>query len=211
MRREMRMLRKIIVFTAVFLIFTSLIVFCPVVTQWDRSVIIFLQDKLGFLSIQIFKLPDCILYSIMIALPLIGFGVYFVTKKLYKDAVFLCSVPLVTYILNYILKHIMCRPRPPFELQIAGIHPDSYSYVSTHSLVTFCLWGMVIWYLYKYCNNKLWRFIGISISVLWILFVGLSRVMTGVHNPTDVLGAYLLGIVLLICFLDLRNYLIKTS
>ena len=207
----MKKIYIIVLLLLVFLILTVLIIFCPVITQWDRSVIIFLQDNLGFLPVQIFKLPDCILYSIMIALPLIGFGGYCLIKKLYKDAVFLFSVPLVTFILNFILKHIVCRPRPPFELQIAGIHPDSFSYVSSHSLVTFCLWGMVIWYLYKFCSNKILRISGTIIAVLWILFVGLSRIVTGVHNPTDVLGAYLLGIMLLICFIGLRNHLIKTS
>lgn len=208
MRREMCMLRKISILAAIFLIFTSLVIFCPLVTQLDRSIIIFLQNKLNFVPVQIFMLPDCILYTIMLILPITGFGIYFLAKKLYRDAALFCTIPLVTYVLNCIIKHIISRPRPPFELQIAGIHPDSYSYVSTHSLVTICVWGLVIWYLYKFCQNKNLRICETVIAVLWILFVGLSRIMIGVHNPSDVLGAYMLGAIFLTGYI---NYLSKTS
>ena len=204
-------MKKVIVLLILFVILTAFVVFCPVVTQWDKSIILFLQDKLAFLPVEIFMLPDCVLYSAMIAIPIIGLGGYFVRKKLYWDTAFICLVPLITYILNYVFKRIIRRPRPPFELQITNIHPDSFSFVSSHSLVTICLWGMVIWYLYKYCNNKLWRLIGISISVLWILFVGLSRIVIGVHNPTDVLCAYILGLLLLSLYIKFHNYLIKAS
>ena len=204
-------MKKIIVLLILFIILTAFVVFCPVVTQWDKSIILFLQDKLAFLPVEIFMLPDCILYSAMIVIPIIGFGIYFFRKKLYFDIIFISSVPFITFLFNCIIKPIIKRPRPGFELQIAGIHPDSFSFVSSHSLVTICLWGMVIWYLYKYCSNKLWRLIGISISVLWILFVGLSRIVIGVHNPTDVLCAYILGLLLLNLYIKLHNYLIKTS
>ena len=116
---------------------------------------------------------------------------------MWKDLIFLFSIPLITFLLNCIIKPLIKRPRPPIELQITGIHPDSYSYVSSHSLVTFCLWGMVIFYLYKYSKNQTFKISGTMIALIWILFVGLSRVWLGVHNPTDVLGAYILGLFLL--------------
>ena len=148
------MLRKIIILAAIFLLLTSLIIFCPVVTQWDRSLIIFVQNHLSFLPLWIPMLPDCILYSIMILIPIAGFGIFFIKNRLWKDLILLSSVPLVTFLLNCILKPLVHRARPPLEYQITSIHPDSFSYVSSHSLVTICLWGMVIFYLNKYCTNR---------------------------------------------------------
>ena len=148
-------------------------------------------------------LPDCILYTAMIVLPLVGFGVFFVKKRLWVDLILFCSVPLVTFLLNCIIKPIIKRERPPLELQITTIHPDSFSYVSSHSLVTICLWGMVIWYINKFCENKYLKNFLISIAILWILFVGLSRIWLGVHNPTDVFGAYILGCFLLSCYIKI--------
>ena len=198
------MLRKIIICAALFLLLTSLIIFCPVVTQWDRSLIIFIQNRLASLPIWLPMLPDCILYSAMIAVPITGFGIFFIKKRLWQDLILFCSVPLITFLLNCILKPLIHRPRPPVELQISSIHPESFSYVSSHSLVTICLWGMVIFYLNKYCTNRVLKIVVISVSTLWILFVGLSRVWLGVHNPTDVIGAYVLGLTLINIYLNIR-------
>ena len=195
------MLRKIIFFAVLFLLLTFAVSFCPVVTQWDRSLILFVQNHLSFLPSWMPMLPDCILYMVMIIIPLLGFGIYFIKKCLWKDLIIFCSVPLVTFLLNCILKPLIHRVRPPLEFQITDIHPDSFSYVSSHSLVTICLWGMVIFYLNKYCQNRFLKSLLIPVAVLWILFVGLSRVWIGVHNPTDVLGAYLLGVTLLCVYI----------
>ena len=198
------MLRKIIILAAIFLLLTSLIIFCPVVTQWDRSLIMFVQNHLSFLPLWIPMLPDCILYSIMILIPIAGFGIFFIKNRLWKNLILFSSVPLVTFLLNCILKPLIHRSRPPMEYQITSIHPDSFSYVSSHSLVTICLWGMVIFYLNKYCTNRVLKIVVISVSTLWILFVGLSRVWLGVHNPTDVVGAYVLGLTLINIYLNIR-------
>lgn len=153
----------------------------------------YIQEKLSFLPLWIPMLPDCILYTIMIVLPLVVFGIYFVKNKLWIDLVCLYSIPLVTFLVNCIIKPTLKRDRPPIELQITTIHPDSFSYVSSHSLVTICLWGMVILYINKFCKNKNLKILLILFAILWIIFVGVSRVWIGVHNPTDVLGAYVLG------------------
>ena len=207
MRGQMRMLRKIIILAAIFILLTFLIIFCPVVTQWDRSLIIFVQNHLSFLPLWVPMLPDCILYSAMIIVPIAGFGIFFIKKRLRKDLILFCSVPLVTFLLNCILKPLVHRSRPPMEYQITSIHPDSFSYVSSHSLVTICLWGMVIFYLNKYCKNRVLKIAGISVAILWILFVGLSRIWLGVHNPTDVLGAYVLGLVLVTVYIYIEKRL----
>ena len=198
------MLRKIIILAAIFILLTSLIIFCPVVTQWDRSLIIFVQNHLSFLPLWIPMLPDFILYSTMIVVPIAGFGIFFIKKRLWKDLILFCSVPLVTFLLNCILKPFVHRSRPPIEYQITSIHPDSFSYVSSHSLITMCLWGMVIFYLNKYCKNRVLKIVGVSTAILWILFVGLSRIWLGVHNPTDVLGAYVLGICLIFVYIKFK-------
>lgn len=190
-------MKKIFSLLILFIILTVLIISCPIITEWDRSIIILIQQKLSFLPLWLPMLPDCILYTAMIILPLVGFGVFFVKKRFWKDLILFYSVPLVTFLLNCVIKPIIHRSRPPLELQISEIHPESFSYVSSHSLVTMCLWGMVIFYLNKYCKNRILKNVGVIIAILWILFVGLSRIWLGVHNPTDVLGAYILGFMLL--------------
>lgn len=161
-----------------------------------------LQEILKNIPLWIALLPDCKLYSIMIVLPLVIFGIWFLKRKEYKSIVYFYSIPLVTFLLNCIIKPLVHRARPPYEMQIA-IHPDSFSYVSSHSLVTICLWGMVIYFINKYCQNRVLKVLGIIFSILWILFVSVSRVWLGVHHLTDVIGAYLLGLFLLSCYIKI--------
>ena len=204
-------MKKIIFLLVIFLVYTIFVNSCPAVTQWDESLIAVFQQITSFLPKYIFMLPDCVLYTAMIIIPIVGFGIFFVRKKLYCDLTILCAIPLVAYLLNCVVKHIVRRPRPPIDLQITSIHPDSFSYVSSHSLVTICLWGMVILYLNKYCKNVRVKVIGNTVSIFWILFVGLSRICVGDHNPSDVVGAYLLGGVILLVCVKTLDYFTKTS
>ena len=196
-------MRKIIISAVIFIIYTILIKLCPAITLWDKEIIKLLQATLKNIPLYVVLLPDCKLYSLMIAIPLITGAVYLIRKKEWLKTAYLCSIPLVTFLLNCIIKPIVHRSRPPFELQQL-IHPHSFSYVSSHSLVTFVLYGMVIYYFYKCCPNKIIKYLIISVSILWILFVGSSRIWLGVHYPTDVFGAYLLGFILLQIYSKIR-------
>ena len=197
-------MKKTLLLFAIFIIFSIIVETCPIIDLWDKAFILNLQELLKGVPLRIPLLPDCKLYSAMIILQLIFGSIWFFKRKEYKSIFFLCSIPLVTFLLNCVIKPLVHRARPPYEIQLA-IHPHSYSYVSSHSLVTLCLWGMVIYYIHKYCKNKALKIIGITISILWILFVGVSRVWLGVHNPTDVIGAYLLGLFLLSIYTKLGS------
>lgn len=189
-------MKKTLLLFAIFIIFSITSITCPIIELWDRVFIMHLQEILKNIPLWIALLPDCKLYSIMIVLPLVIFGIWFLKRKEYKSIVYFYSIPLVTFLLNCIIKPLVHRARPPYEMQIA-IHPESFSYVSSHSLVTFCLWGIIIYFINKYCKNRVLRYAGIVFAIIWILFVGISRIWLGVHNPTDVIGAYLLGLALL--------------
>lgn len=201
-----KLMKKIFIAVTLFVIYSSIINFCPLITQWDRSFIIFIQKILREFPITIALLPDCILYTTLIVLPLLFGSIWGIRKKHYTDTAILLSVPLITYILNCIIKPIIQRPRPHYELQLS-IHPDSFSYVSSHSLVTICLWGMIVYYFYKYCPNKKINTAVTFFATAWTLFVGLSRIWLGVHNPTDVIGAYLLGCILIYSYILSANKL----
>lgn len=196
------MKKYIIALIILFIIYAIVVNTCPVVTQWDRSVIIALQDSLKGLPLWIPSLMDTEIYASLIVIPIIVGAVYFFKKYLLIDLVLFSSAPLVAYIFNHIFKMIVHRPRPPLELQIV-VHPGNYSFVSSHTFITCSLWGLVIYYLLKYCKNKILKYAGITIGILWMGFVGFSRIWLGVHNPTDVLGGYFLAVILLLIYINL--------
>lgn len=196
------MKKYIIALIILFIIYAIVVNTCPVVTQWDRSVIIALQDYLKGLPLWIPSLMDTEIYASLIVIPIIVGAVYFFKKYLLIDLVLFSSAPLVAYIFNHIFKMIVHRPRPPLELQIV-VQPGNYSFVSSHTFITCSLWGLVIYYLLKYCKNKILKYAGITIGILWMGFVGFSRIWLGVHNPTDVLGGYFLAVILLLIYINL--------
>lgn len=195
-------MKKIIFFIILFLIYTAIICFCPIVTQWDRNIIATIQNLLTDIPLWIPMLLDSYLYTLCLFIPLVIGFIFFFKKMLIIDIVLFSSIPLVAYIANSIIKLIIQRPRPPYELQIA-VHPSSFSFVSNHTFITCSLWGLVIYYLIKYCTNKYIKYIGIIFAVLWMIFVGLSRIWLGVHNPTDVFGGYFLAAILLIIYMKM--------
>ena len=191
-----------------FILFSVVINTYPAITLWDRALIAHIQNVLANVPQWIPTAFDGVFYASMIVIPLIIAWICFIAKKKYFDVAYLGLVPLITYGLSSILKHIVERPRPPIELHLS-VHPGGFSYVSSHTVISFCLWGMVIYYLTNYCENKFWRNTGITIASIWMAMIGFSRVWLGVHNPTDVLAGYLLGAILLIVYIRVREFTAK--
>lgn len=195
-------MKKIIFLIALFIVYSMTVNLCPAVAQADINIIKSMQSVFHNIPSFVLLLPDCELYAALIILPLIIGGIYFFRNYLLIDIVLFSSSPLAAYLLNIIVKNTVRRPRPLDELQLF-VHPSTYSFVSTHTFVTTTLWGLVIFYVSEYCRNKLLKISVIIFSVLWIIFVGFSRILSGVHNPTDVLGGYLLGVILVYIYVKL--------
>lgn len=96
-----------------------------------------------------------------------------------------------------LLKELVERPRPsPFLVDVSE-SAGGFSFPSGHVLGAVLLWGFVFVASEQFISNptaRRWvRFSSLAIIVL----MGLQRVYAGAHWPTDVLGAYLWGGVLL--------------
>jgi len=95
---------------------------------------------------------------------------------------------------NYFIKQLIQRPRPTAWrlVQIGG-----YSYPSGHSTTTTLLIGsllVIAWDLLKKTTLK--RSL-LGLGILMILLMMVSRIIVGVHYPSDTLGGLMLGSCLL--------------
>lgn len=106
----------------------------------------------------------------------------------------LVPVTLLFRPLNPFLKELIERPRPSSdEIDVAPGQPDDFSFPSGHAMAAVLLYGL-LFYLAIVHVKRPWVRIPVQIACAWVIIVtGIERVYSGSHWPSDVLGGYLLG------------------
>ena len=109
--------------------------------------------------------------------------------------VVLAAIALGSVIL---LKELVERPRPTIFDQVdVTEQAGGFSFPSGHVLGAVLLWGLVYFASEQLiANPRIRRWVQWS-SLAFIVLTGFQRVWTGAHWPSDVLGAYLWGGVIL--------------
>jgi undecaprenyl-diphosphatase len=93
--------------------------------------------------------------------------------------------------LNKIIKTIVARPRPDDVIHLVEAH--GYSFSSGHAITSMFFFGMAIWLVRRYVENRALKNFLTVILLIPAIGIGLSRIYCGVHYPTDVLAGWFLG------------------
>jgi membrane-associated phospholipid phosphatase len=93
---------------------------------------------------------------------------------------------LLSVYVNTGAKEIFQQPRP-FDIlpEIQKSYASGYGFPSGHAQSSLVVWGSI-----AYWKKQPWIR---NLSVLLILLIGFSRIYLGVHFPTDILGGWLIG------------------
>ena len=135
--------------------------------------------------------PQSFLIPLLIAGILYAFGFQW-------EAVVALFAALLAPLLNVIVKDYIRRPRPGIDLVHVLKVLDSYSFPSGHVMFYVCFFGF-LWFLAYTLLKRSWiRTLLLILLGGLIALVGISRVYLGQHWPSDVVGAYLLGILCLV-------------
>ena len=95
------------------------------------------------------------------------------------------------------LKHLVNRPRPDDELLRTG--SSSPSFPAGHVMSPVVVYGALVYLgFFTTCRSRWQRLVAVSGAVILLAASGIANVYLGVHWPTDVLGGYLWGLVLLL-------------
>ena len=97
-----------------------------------------------------------------------------------------------------VLKLISERPRPSEELVRVVGDPSGFSFPSGHVLGAVLLWGFLFYVTPQILAHR-HAARAVRIGALTVLvLMGLQRVYTGAHWPSDVVGGYLWGGLILV-------------
>jgi undecaprenyl-diphosphatase len=141
----------------------------------------------GVSAIGWFRIAAPITVAVIVFLAILG---------LRAQAVIFGVSALCGHLLNQLLKVLIERPRPEMAAEeMASLGVDSFAFPSGHAQSSTIFYGFLIYILWRHVQTPWLRWLGIAAGVTMIILVGLSRMYLGVHWPSDIVGAYSIGVL----------------
>jgi undecaprenyl-diphosphatase len=109
------------------------------------------------------------------------------------------------------LKELIERPRPSADLIEFDTQPGTFSFPSGHAGAAFVLYGMIIYFAAVHVRDLRVRLPIQAVCVAIILLAGIERVYVGHHWPSDVLGGYFVGALLLAVFIGVHQLTLRRA
>lgn len=131
----------------------------------------------------------------MILLTLILTILFLKIVKNKKVAILIPTNLVIITLINQLLKIIFQRERP---IGYRLIEMGGYSFPSGHAMVSMAFYGLLIFIIDKVVRNKKLKIFLISLNVVLIILIGISRVYLGVHYLSDVITGYSVSIIYLL-------------
>ena len=162
---------------------------------WGTEVIVYAQSHSNEWLDSVFRFLTTLGYEefYLVVLPF----VYWCLNK--RVGTGLAFISLFSAWLNSAIKYIFAIPRPddPRIVPKAPRPETSPSFPSGHAQNAAVNWG----YLAIHFRSWIFR----AIAVILVVGIGLSRIVLGVHYPQDVIGGWLVGLLLLAVYVWLER------
>ncbi len=109
-----------------------------------------------------------------------------------RTALFLAAATLGGGLLASLLKMAFDRPRPDLVPHLA--HVSSASFPSGHSMMAAIVYLTLGGLVMAVVEGKWLKMYVLAVAVLLSVLIGISRVLLGVHYPSDVLAGWTIGL-----------------
>jgi undecaprenyl-diphosphatase len=116
---------------------------------------------------------------------------YLLLHGLYRNGLFVFVASTGGWVLNWVLKGVFERARPDIVPHLRDV--VSSSFPSGHALTSAAVYLTLGALLMRIAAGRLAKYYCIAIAMFVTLLVGCSRVLLGVHYPTDVIAGWLIG------------------
>jgi undecaprenyl-diphosphatase len=127
----------------------------------------------------------------VLGLTVLGVTGYLFLHGLYRNGLFIFVASAGGWVLNWVLKAVFVRPRPEIVPHLREV--VSTSFPSGHALTSAAVYLTLGALLMRIAKGRLAKYYCIAIAMLVTFLVGCSRVLLGVHYPTDVIAGWLIG------------------
>lgn len=127
---------------------------------------------------------------------LLAVGVLFAGR--YRAEALLVLAASLARLLNTLLKAVINSPRPTVDLIGITEEASGFGFPSGHAMGAVLFFGSLIIVTPAVVRRRWLALLLQAMAVLLILVTGFGRVATGAHWPSDVLGGYLWGVLLLL-------------
>ena len=112
-------------------------------------------------------------------------------RSAWWTALWLAATCALGTLLQQTLKALVDRPRPVWPDPVDSAHYAAFP--SGHAMTATVVCGLLLWLLHRSdAGRAVWR-AAMTLAVISVAGVGLTRVWLGVHWPSDVVGGWVLG------------------
>jgi len=121
----------------------------------------------------------------------------FYIRKFKREALFIL-LTMLSGLVSTIVKWLVNRPRPGSDMVKIALETHQQSFPSGHVMFYVIFFGFMILLMYMLKNVNKWvKIMVCMLSAIMILTIPISRIYLGAHWLTDVIGAFLLGMLCL--------------
>jgi len=121
-------------------------------------------------------------------------NLFYVIRKFFKESIFIFAPASLGWVITSLLKDLFENPRPFVEFKDIVtplfLHGGMDSFPSGHATFFGAL-ALSIFFV----NKKVGY-----IFILFAILIGLTRIISGVHFPVDILCGYILGLTIALIF-----------
>jgi len=112
---------------------------------------------------------------------------------------------------TWIAKGVIERPRPSADLVDFTSQPSTFSFPSGHAAGAFVLYGLIFYFATLHVQNMLARRAIQAICVVLIIGAGLERIFVGHHWPSDIVGGYWHGALIVSAAIAIHQLAVHLS
>lgn len=172
-------------------------------TKLDTNVFNYLQTHVSERNndiMEVFTFLGTHQFLIPANLSLIAYFLFIKKHKWYSIKI--PAIALSSLGLMFLLKGLFDRERPSVPLLF---HAKGLSFPSGHALMSVTFYGLIIYIIFKNLKNPVLKWTLISLLIILIVIIGMSRVYLRVHYATDVIAGYCIGFLWLVFTIWMLN------